>query len=234
MSKSVLQDVEQKVYAKVRVVIQYRDTVLSGIPKNADMLDFFVKKKQMSEAEIADFRARVEKGEMTEEEKATIKNTAWCQFEIDHDGDLVLWHGNVKAMLREIFTTIGLTQKKYKKGSKEAEGHAGGKQVMQHAVHVDPLRIKLLIDGKPVQEPTGYVDRIKHIEDMNGKRSALGRHDYLKGATAEFFLKWPKNSCFDVDDMKKALAFAQDDGLGSSRSQGFGKFDVIAFDVIAK
>jgi hypothetical protein len=233
---SIFEEELKKLVYTATVRIKFRDAVLAGVPKNEDVLTYFMEARHMSEAEKDDFKKRVMGGTLTEDEKDEIKETGWCVFEPDCDGNLCLWHGNIKAMLREIFVTTGLTQKKpnTKKAVEGGDGPApcaGGRQTFQHAVHVDPLRILFTKDKNTIKSPDGRKDRVKHISDASGKRSALGRHDFISQPEMEFFLKWPRKSIFTIDDIKNSLALAQEDGLGACRSQGFGKFDVTFFEV---
>jgi len=225
-------------------LIVFRDKVLAGIPKAGNPLDYYLASKHMSDEEKSDFTERVTAGSLTDDEKEVIKNLSWCCFEKNGDADsdgrtvdgveaLCLWHGNMKAALREMFTTLGLTQKMWKKAKVGTEGHAGGKQVFQHAVHVDPLRLPFFRPNEKGQDvfitqPDGYIDRVKHIEDAAGKRSVIGRHDYILKPRLQVTLRWPQKGPFDRDDIIRALAACQDDGLGACRSQGFGKFNIIA------
>ena len=231
---SVLQSEVKDLYCCVQLRLRFRDRIYGGLPKHGDMLDYYTTAKHMSDAEKADFKKRVAAGELTDEEKAEIKETGWCQFEVDNQRRLCIWHGNIKALLREVFSTIGLTQKPWEKSSvkDKKDGYAGGRQTLQHAVHVDPLRPIFLKNGKSITKPDGYVDKVKHISDASGTRSALGRHDYIEQPELDIVIKWPKKSCFKIEDMRKAWALAQDDGLGACRSQGQGKFDVVVWDVL--
>lgn len=271
---SILESYTKELFFIVKIRIKFRDLVLAGIPKSQNVLDFFMNARHMSDAEKADFKQRIADGNLTDDEKESIKEVSWCQFEKDAQGNLCLYHGNVKAMLREIFTTFGLTQRRPNKTTKgeanaDKDLSAGGRQTFQHAVHVDPIRIPFEhqvtdpnvplantpfvtfkatdgftevdesapppAEGQPAvirQPEAGYVDKVKHIQDAAGRRSALGRHDYIRQPEMSFILKWPARGCFTEEDMKSAMAAAQEDGLGACRSQGFGKFDVIGWEVV--
>lgn len=226
-------------FQTLTVLLVFRDKILAGIPKAGNPLDFYMDSKHMSDEAKADFEDRVADGKVTDQEKEVIKSLNWCCFEKQTDNVLCLWHGNIKAGLREIFVTLGLTQKMYKKaksekvGSAAEEGHAGGKQTLQHAVHVEPLRLPFFRPDSQgcdrfITEPDGFVDRVKHIEDAAGKRSVIGRHDYLLQPRLQFTLRWPKKGPFDRRDIINALAASEEDGLGACRSQGFGKYDIIS------
>lgn len=73
---------------------------------------------------------------------------------------------------------------------------------------------------------------MKHIKDAAGQRTALGRHDFIFRPEMTIYLKWPASGVFSDDEMKKALSVCEEDGLGASRSQGFGKFEVIEWTVV--
>lgn len=265
---SILKSYQDDLFFRVKIRIRFRDRILAGIPRAQAMLDYFMKARHMSDAEKEAFQRRVKEGSLTEEDKAQIKDVAWCKFEPDYDGNLCLYHGNVKAMLREMFTTFGLTQRQPNKRDPKKQGgdpnrdqSAGGRQTFQHAVNVEPIYIpfeRSLTNGSTEKIKCndgyeeipdndggigegairklavfyGYVDRVKHIEDAAGRRSALGRHDYLYQPELTFELEWPARGCFSEDDMKMAVAAAEKDGLGACRSQGFGKFETIAWEVV--
>ena len=230
MSKSILQKYSDEAFHVRKITIKFRDKILAGIPRNGDTLDFFMNARHMSDKDKQDFELRIKQGEITEEEKAEIKETAWCVFEKDHEEQLTVWCGDFKAMIREIFVCMGLTQRRTSKN--KGEESAGGRQHLQHTVSIDPLRVPFERDGKALTKPDGYVDRIKHIADAAGKRSALGRHDYVDKAEMTFTIRWPKvgaDKIITEDDMKKVFAMAQEDGLGACRSQSMGRFDVTAW-----
>jgi len=270
-SKSVLAEYQDAAYNRVRLTLEFKDKLLAGIPQSGDMLDYFIKMKQMSDAEKDDLILRIQKGAMTDEEKTDMKETSWTVFEKDRDGFCVLWANNVKALMREIFSTTGMFMEKRASSTKGAE-RASGKQTYQHLMHVeglhvgssaqenpllgnDVMRIRILANGlyrpapqkgqeprweafpgnkwQPMKQAHGYVDRVKHISDASGKRSAIGRHDFFEKARLVFDIKWLNNGVYSMDDMRRSWALAQDDGLGASRSQGFGKFDVVDWQVLA-
>jgi CRISPR/Cas system CSM-associated protein Csm4 (group 5 of RAMP superfamily) len=227
-----------EIYRRAEVRIRFRDKILAGIPKGGNPLDYFLSMKFQSEQEAEDFKKRIASGQLSEDEKEEIKKTAWCIFERDHEGNLCVWHNNIKSCFKEAALSLGLTQKKhiaYKKEDKDSDvpkTYAGGKHTIQITLHIDPLRVLFERDGKPISKPDGYVDKVKHIDDAAGKRSALGRHDYLDRAEMMFVLSWPKSSTLEDSEVKRTLALCQDEGLGASRSAGNGKFDVIGWKIL--
>lgn len=225
---SVLADVEAKMFQSVDVEIEFLDKVLGGIPTNENALEYYIETKFTSDAEKADFRARLKDGTLTKDEIKEKTDSSTCRFEYDKDGHLSVWNGNLKAMLREGFTTLDIpSMVKVAGGYKNA-----AKQQWQHGLVIDPLYVKFLVDGKPVTKPTGAMDKIKHLKDpITGMdRSALGRHDYMgAGTRMKFSIKWLRKSCITVDHAKELLCLAQNDGCGASRSQSHGRFVVVSF-----
>jgi hypothetical protein len=229
---SVLDDV--KLFEEYQVSICFLDKVLGGCPAMGDMLEFYMEAKHMSDKEKEEFRERVRDGKLLDNELVSAKESNCCVFERDNEQCLTIWHANVKALLRECAVTLGITQLPpgKRKSNDDNAGHAGGRQTLQHGLHIDPLRIRLLKDGKPIKKADGNVDRIKHISDASGRRSAIGRHEYVEKAQATFTIKWPINGAFKEEHIKRMLKLAEGDGLGASRSQGFGKFVVTEFKKI--
>jgi hypothetical protein len=235
--KSVLSDVSKKILTTVKVRIKFVDKIMSGCAKSGSSLDWYVNNKHMSDEEKADFLSRVKDGEMTQEEKDEVKDCSSRVFEHDRAGDLVIWHGNVKAMIRECAVTLGITQKQYRKRGKKVDGEgdvsgsAGGKQTVQHGIDVEPCHIKILVDGQPIREATGTVDRAIHIKGQEA-RSALGRFEFIDQPEMEFYLNWTTHGVVTEDDVKQIMALAEHNGLGACRSQGYGTFSVIHWEII--
>jgi hypothetical protein len=228
MSNSVLSKEAEKMFATATIRLQFRDNVMAGVPRHENMLEYYLNSKHMSDEARADFEGRIKAGKLSDEEKEDIAQMSVCVFERDHEGQLCLWHGNAKACMREMFTTFGKNSIKPKKTL--GEECAGGRQTFQHAIHVDPVRLVFHRAGKPIMKADGTVDKVKHITDMSGTRSAIGRHEYLIRPELTLVLKWPSKGSVTEEDLRQVWAAAQEDGLGACRSQGFGKFDVVAWD----
>jgi len=225
---------EEQTVVKVR--IKFVGRCLAGLPKGGNPLDWYMANKHMSDVEKADFQKRIEEGKVSEEELEDIKATNCLIFEPDHEGNLGLYCGNVKAMMREMFVSMGFTQIRAKTDNASAKS-AGGKQLMQHMVHVfgpnGGGHIPFLVNGQKVKEPSGSVVRVKHVSDAAGKRSALGQHDYMESGTEmELRVKWFAHGVHSMDHLKRVWALAQDNGLGACRSQSFGRFEIVTWDVL--
>lgn len=226
---SVLGHLKASMYHSVDVEIFFKDKILSGIPANDKSLEYYLEQKFATDAEKKDFRERMKAGAITEEEKLERENTNTCVFERGRDGYCCVWHSNLKSMLREGFTCLDIPGmiKTEGKGFKGAT-----KQIFQHGLFFEPLYLPFYVDGKRVKQSTGMVSKVKHIPDgIGGTRSALGRHEYMgPGTTMAFTLKWLARSAITLDHVKDLFCFAENDGLGASRSMGNGFFIVTRFD----
>jgi hypothetical protein len=218
--------------------IKFTGRLLAGIPKGGNPLDYYITSKHMSDADAESFRQRIAAGEVTEEEKAEMKDTNSLRFEPDRNGKLCIWCGNLKAMLREMFTSLAFTQIRAKTGDDDAKS-AGGKQNLQHMIHVcrapndNGGHLRLLVNGEPVTESSASMVRVKHVKDASGTRSALGEHDYMaEGTELEFCFKFYAHGPHQLEHVERAMAMAQDDGLGACRSQSYGRFEIVRWDVV--
>ena len=64
-----------------------------------------------------------------------------------------------------------------------------------------------------------------------GPRSALKISDYVMDADLEFDL-WAGSPSIKTKDLLEMFVMAQRGGLGASRSQGYGKFELKEFELI--
>jgi hypothetical protein len=220
-------------WKKMVVRIKFRDMIVAGIPAHEEPLEYYIATKFRSDEEKVQFRDRIKRGLLTEIEKEETKDISLNIFERDEKGNLVLHCKMVKACLRVGFGSLGyIGSISYSKDRNSAQTRdavkfsLGGKQLLQHGIAVDPFLISLLVDGKPYSGAVEKMTTVKHIEYMGVSRSAIGVAEFLKGPELEFLVRYPRISEMEDVHMLNVLAFCQDEGLGASRSQGYGKFDV--------
>ena len=63
-----------------------------------------------------------------------------------------------------------------------------------------------------------------------GPRSILKRNDYIERPAIKFQVWVVKRAEMKRKELVEILTLAQDNGLGACRSQGYGKFDVVALE----
>jgi hypothetical protein len=114
----------------------------------------------------------------------------------------------------------------------------GSKQIFQHGFEIksSPVDDRLYLG---VTEPTGYDEGPIHVDTARGPRSAIKRVDFVDRPTVTFEV-WVLSTAsgetrhIGEKDLVKMLTFSQENGCGSDRSQGRGKFDVLAFSVVQR
>lgn len=161
---------------------------------------------------------------------------AWTTFYRDGQNRPYLGIHQVKAALRKMITSTGITQSK--RGSKQTFQHLqavwGATPDGQVAPGEGRLQIHFYRDGAMVEAPDGAVDMTAHVMTAQGPRSVLKRHDFVEQATVHFVVdiaarlrKSRDTAVLTDEDMATMLLHAQGNGLGCSRSQGFGTFRVV-------
>jgi hypothetical protein len=152
---------------------------------------------------------------MTEDERAELKeatmNKSWTGFKT-REGMLVLESRCVKAMIKECANIL--------KGPKILDVK-NFKSKIAERVFVEPSEIVL---GK---EPSGWDKRVVHVMTAMGPRSSIKLYDYFAEPEIEFRLKVLKDALVTEDHLRTILEYAQENGIGADRSQGFGQFDLL-------
>jgi CRISPR/Cas system CSM-associated protein Csm4 (group 5 of RAMP superfamily) len=195
------------------VKLKLRDRLIGGYPKNP-------------EAEAAMLRARgledlipkpQDPATMSEEQAETAKTAAIERSSTgfkSNGAGIYLESRQIKAMLKESANVLKnnrlLDIKQLK--SKLAE-----------RVFVYPDHIRLGAG------PDGTDQRVVHVMTAQGPRSSIKFFDYLNEPEIEFHLKVLKDNVVTESVLRTILEYAQENGLGADRSQGFGQFDLVEF-----
>lgn len=231
--KSIFKD--SALYTIYTITIAFRDKCFGGQPKSREILEKWIESKGENPRE-----PMAEKEKVLDLEEET--EQVWCGFRQNGKG-IYLRDFQIEALLSQCGTTLGITV-----------NMRGSKGIIQHGLHVGPRAIHF----KGKKEADGFDDIAGHVMTPQGKRSILKRCDYVQNAELTFQLKLlkygpPKLKAAaeakipDKPTVKKAkekgiqnklgekdilamLHLGQENGLGSCRSMGGGKFDVIAFD----
>jgi len=211
-------EMSRALYDRYLVKIRLRERLCGGVPRNEELIKAWVAARtgyndEQTEAQTAEAVAA-----MTE----TVAEKTWIGFPSDDKG-LFIWARQIKAMFRESMTMLRITTQKI-----------GSKQILQHGFEVKEPgtgadRIHL---GKT--EADGTDESPIHVMTAQGPRTALRRMDYVLTPTIAFEVWVLKTAAAEKrhigkDELAHMLAHAQENGLGASRSQGYGKFDVLEF-----
>lgn len=210
----------RRLYDVYRVKVAVRDRVCGGMPKNKELIKTWVE----ATTGYAD-----EKSEKLTQENAElvvneVAEKSWNGFPEDERG-LFIPARNVKAMLKQSASLLGVYKKKL-----------GSKQVMAEGMEVKALdggdRIHL---GK--KKPDGTDEGAIHVMTAQGPRTALRRMDYVEKPVLEFEV-WvlatasQEKRHVGEDELVEILTHAQENGMGASRSQGEGKWDCVEFQKV--
>lgn len=213
---------EKKMYRKYRVQLQIRDKILGGIPKNPELIQGWLKSKGLEEKAIEEIAAKTEPAVAVAIEEET--NKAWTGFKSDEDG-VYIEGRQVKALLKEACSMLRIAVKK-----------RGTKQVLQHGTFVKPEKIYLNVDDGDdsiaFEKPTDHLEMVAHVVGPRGPRSTIKRHDYVERPFINIEIWVVDNEMIPMQAIKDMLTLGQEIGLGCSRSQDFGKFDLVSFEEI--
>jgi hypothetical protein len=195
------------------VKIKFKDKLVGGYPKNADAEAAMLKARGLEDL----IPPQADTSGMTKEELDAIKVSAVDKssvgFKADETGPY-LESRCIKAMFKECANILKgpqvLNVKNFK--SKLAE-----------RVFVVEDRIYL---GR---EPDGTDNRVVHVMTAMGPRSSMKFFDYYERPEIAFTLKVLQDDVVRESHLRTILEYAQDNGLGADRSQGFGQFDLLEF-----
>ena len=201
-----------ELYRKYQVVIKFRDKLLGGIPRSDNLIAGWLDSRGMSDA----VDKTIKEVNLVDEE-----NKAWTGFKVNKAGNPIFEARCIEALAKESSSVLYL-----------AKASPGLKQHLQHAFFVKPDSL-ILQDNYP----DTYVELCAHVQGPRGPRSILKRHDYVEGVTLSFEI-WKldtvrkHNELLSDDTLQMILEHGKELGLGCSRSQGYGKFDLLEFKVL--
>lgn len=248
--ESVFQAQRDSMFESISVTLQFSDRLVGGIPKDPKLIQGWIRKNMGITNELEVFektkQTLVESG-VTVPEDATFEDLMKASDEIAEeiktqgfkrtaDGVVYIESRQVKAGIKESVNIL-FGAEKWGPTRKGARGYTAER------VFIKPDLI--IPDGDPTKVNVDLA--IGHITGPKGPQSTIGYYEYLTRPIVSFNIlqlrnqnKPPKKDGESEPNNEPALSFAQWaavwahmelNGLGSMRSQGFGQFDVIAFDI---
>lgn len=204
-------------YNVFRVTVVFREWVCGGMPRNKDLIRAWVE----AGTKYADEQTEKLIQENAELVVNEVAEKVWQGFPEDENG-LFIPARQVKAALKQSASLLGITKQK-----------RGSKQVLAEGLEVKAP------DGSDrihlgVKEPSGTYENAIHVMTAQGPRTALRRMDYVVAPRISFEVWVLKTAAQETrhigeNELVSILQHAQENGLGASRSQGYGKFDVVEF-----
>lgn len=213
---------ERSIYDVYQVKLKFRDKLLGGLPKSPKVIKNWLEARTKRTGPEIEGLAQEIAGEISREEATAREERIWTGFKsFENEKGLYLEERQIKALLREAGSVLGYTS------------IIGFRDTINHGVFVDPDKIHL---GKV--KPDGVEESIiGRALGPRGPRSFLRKSDYVEKAEIEFKLLVTRSLSpsprreisITKERLKNMWELAQNIGLGASRSQGYGKFQLLEF-----
>lgn len=199
--------------------------ICGGVPSDANKADGWIRSKvAASDDVLRDLVAQtmVERGITVEEATEEVaKNRHLNGFKRGPDGVLYIEGRQVKAAIKEAANSAVaaglLTSRGWGTTNKGLTGF-----IAEHVMVVED-RIPL-----GVTEPTNVIQKFVHTF----RGSGIQYEEVVEGATIEFTVR--ANWKFSERDWAMIWLTGQEQGLGASRSQGYGRYQITGWEPVAK
>ena len=229
----LLKKAEEGAWRKLRVIIQLREWLMAGKPASLDAANAMLKARGLEDQmeAVADI---VDPDERAKAAERIATDEGLCEFS-RRQGRPGIWmpSNNIKAMLKENWSVLGLRQKVRGSRGALAEGLFVWGVAPSHVDANDPVEREWVYLG---QEPTGVHTAVSHSIGPSGPVHAIKRHEYVDKARIEFDVIIASansvNEKISDDELAATLVHASEHGLGACRSQGFGRFHIVSVEEI--
>jgi hypothetical protein len=213
--------------------LAFRDKLIGGIPKDPKLIEGWLRNKagieDPQELRVALLRTLSEVGAETREKAidedelaqaaaALVSQKRTTGFKSSLDG-LYVEGRQVKAMLKESTNVVFA-------GERWGPTRKAAKAFFAERVFIEPDKLTL-----GVHEPTGVEMVVGHLGGPTGPRSTLGNYEYVEQPTLEFRVLVLRD-CITAEHWRDIWCHAQENGFGTLRSQGHGRFDVVQWDCL--
>lgn len=207
------------------VEVAFRGRILGGLPSNQDLLREHLlrrcKKHFKDDAEAAEAEAKKILDNLDEEVQEHIN-----VFRRNDEGVLCLAAYQVKALIKEAGSMLGMTRARPKRAS--------FRQTVQHGLFVSPELLPLFVRGVHggITEPSGTQENVGTVTDRTGPRSIITVNEHVEGASCAFLIRVIENGAITDQEMHELFGISREIGLGAKRAQGCGTFDITGYEVV--
>lgn len=236
--QKLVEKIETELYDEYLIQFRTDNKLLGGWPKNP-IEELALLKARFNQGLIREetYQAALDavqeqSSDDPEAETESAKLRAWTGFRTDEKG-IYIGSRQVKAAMRESASVLGLIANT--RGSKQIVQHAffayGTEQRDCVRMYREPYGTQ---DRTLVMQPDGYEQLVAHVIGPQGPRSTIKFHDFVEDVYFECRLL--------VSDYKgrvkmdryiaPLLVHMQKNGLGCSRSQGYGRLQLIDCDQV--
>ncbi len=225
--------IEADLWTVYRARLAFRDKLIGGIPKDPKLIEGWLRSKagieDPQEMRVAMLRTLAEVGPGTSDggfdgdEIAQAATTLASQkrttgFKVGLDG-LYVEGRQVKAMLKESTNIVFA-------GERWGPTRKAAKAFFAERVFIDPDKLNL-----GFVEPTGVEMVVGHLGGPTGPRSTLSNYEYVEQPSLDFRVLVLRD-CISADQWRAIWCHAQENGFGTLRSQGYGRFDVVQWECL--
>lgn len=236
--RSVFEKTGESIFEKLDVEITFLDRLVGGCPKDFDLVMGWLRKglgvtnqeelllranQHMVEMGVEGARVDQSADELSELTKKMAGEIKTQGFKRDVHGNPV-WEGRfIKAGIKESVNILYAKQK-WGPTKKGPQGFT--------AERVFPVQDKIPLDGDVMLDLS-----VGHINGPDGPRSTIGYYEYVERPVIRFQIEQLLSQ--NTSAQEPALTFEQwsevwshleRNGLGTMRSQGFGRFVVTKFE----
>jgi hypothetical protein len=208
--------------------LAFRDKLVGGTPKDPRLIESWLRSKagieDPQELRLATLRTLAEVGRERRDETAEADDAAAAEvsqkrttgFKSGPEG-LYVEARQIKAMLKESTNVVFA-------GDRWGPTRKAARSFFAERVFVDPDKVLLGVD-----EPSGVETVVGHLTGPGGPRSTLSNYEYIVQPVIQFRVM-VLHDCITADQWHDIWCHAQENGLGTLRSQGYGRFDVVEWE----
>lgn len=244
-------------YNRYRVTIEFLTQLEGGVPTNPDMIRNWIRARMKKAGravgdeelerlvqEHANKAPRLAEAETTEAMVAD--SLLWNTFARDVEGRPCFEARCVKAFFKEnaniLKDVLAAEAKAQGRGQKtKKDGSDGGsvyntmyRAKVAEQLFVEGVYLPLMRRGEPLADVDGQAEKAVHVMTMQGPRNALKRFDFIdpeRGPVSlAFDVRVLRDGVVTEHDLLRMLEHGQENGMGASRSQGCGRFKVLAIE----
>jgi hypothetical protein len=212
--------------------LAFRSKLLGGVPKDPHLVEAWLRARAgiNDEDELHHAWLRtlgqlgLDTGEQVSVDDAVAASRKLAEtrlttgFKVDSEHGLYVEARQVKAGLRENINILY-------GGQRVGPTRKGARAFVAERVFVTPDR--LYLDRR---EPDGVELIIGHLSGPQGPRSVLSYHEYVEAPAAIEFTVLVAEDAVPQPWWPRVWTLFEQNGLGATRSQGFGTFDLVRWD----
>ena len=207
------------------------ERLVGGVPSDENVIRSWIATKlgagsdERIEALVAE--TMVDRGITREQAAEEVSGSTHRKGFKRDDVGLFIEGRQAKACIREatnIARAAGNLPSRYGATRKGPEGF-----VREH-LFVPETKLHLRRAGRPLTEPDGTMQRFLHVQTPMGPRNSIQYEDHVDSVELHFTLITDYD--FARSELAAILLTAGQNGIGASRSQGFGCFKTVGFEQV--